>query len=845
MANPFATPTPTPVVGGVKVPWQRPSTRIGSLKAVSDLQVNGTVTFDYVDVGADTANVVRLKTLDELKNCNLTNAIVMNGQSGPYRLLFQSYGSYFFTSSIGDHCRQGLRQIITVPRPNANSPATIRGVIYNDWNNNSAADAGEGIGNVPITLTQNGSTIATAKTDSAGIYTFTNLKQGQYEVSVGAIPDLDVPDTPAKRRVLTVLGGETGTFNFRVLGPAPDAKATIFGNIYNDLNKNGQYDSNEGILSAAVSVKSGTGATVATATTDSSGRYSFTVDPGNYKVVISALPGYNVPDLPVVKDIMAGAGAQVQYNYHIIAPPLDAKATLQGSVYNDKNSNGSPDSGEGIGSVPITVTNTQTGQIVATATTGTNGMYSVQVAPGTYRISIGDIPGFPIPATVNKSNVVTATPAGTVNYNYAVSGVPADTKGRVIGAVFWDQNDNGANDAGEGLSGISVTLLSATTNQQLATATTASNGGFSFPDLAPTQYKVLVGVIPGFNIAEAQRSRTVTVPAGSEARFDFRVTGQRGSLDPNGYINGTIYTDYNTNSAPDSGEGIENVEVTVYSVATNQVVQTARTAKDGSYRFTVTPGDYRVVIGAIPNVDATLADRTRLMTIVNGATVPFNFRVLGPRPDAPGTVVGTIFLDKDLNNQPSAGEGIAGVKVDVTTATGQIVNSSTTDASGKYSITVPPGQYKALIGTIPDVDVPISYRTRDVTVNPAGTASFTFRLTPPPGPAPAPAPSSPGAVPNTPSLTPITWTRPATPITALPEINIRVGDSVNFDYTTNHNVVLFPSQLAFQDCDWSNAPTLKAAGPYTHTFTKAGTYYFGCTTGDHCARGMKVKVNVA
>lgn len=77
-------------------------------------------------------------------------------------------------------------------------------------------------------------------------------------------------------------------------------------------------------------------------------------------------------------------------------------------------------------------------------------------------------------------------------------------------------------------------------------------------------------------------------------------------------------------------------------------------------------------------------------------------------------------------------------------------------------------------------------------------------------------------------------------------MSLHVGDKLTFNYTSIHNVYLFPGASSYSNCDFSSAAALATSGPYTYTFQATGSYYFGCAVGTHCASGgMHLAVTVA
>lgn len=79
-----------------------------------------------------------------------------------------------------------------------------------------------------------------------------------------------------------------------------------------------------------------------------------------------------------------------------------------------------------------------------------------------------------------------------------------------------------------------------------------------------------------------------------------------------------------------------------------------------------------------------------------------------------------------------------------------------------------------------------------------------------------------------------------------PPVSATVGDNLIFNYAGGHNVEEFPDPTAFGACDFSSATFLNGAGPLTIPLTSAGTFYYGCSVGSHCASGsMSVEVLVS
>ncbi|NEQ73047.1 MAG: hypothetical protein F6K23_08130, partial [Okeania sp. SIO2C9] len=149
---------------------------------------------------------------------------------------------------------------------------------------------------------ENGNPITTT-TDNNGDYIFTDVEPGEYQVQEINSPDFpnDISDqdnsddgdpTDSDTTVDNIVGvtvepGEADTDNDFVDGN----NASISGTVFEDTDNNGTGDIPlEGVT---ITLRDDQGNNVATTTTGSDGTYSFNdVEPGDYEVVQTNLPGY-------------------------------------------------------------------------------------------------------------------------------------------------------------------------------------------------------------------------------------------------------------------------------------------------------------------------------------------------------------------------------------------------------------------------------------------------------------------------------------------------------------------------------------------------------------------------
>ncbi len=552
-------------------------------------------------------------------------------------------------------------------------PVTAGGTVYEDTNDSGALVSGDpGISGVTLTLSgtndQGTSINVTATTNASGAYNFSTdssgnaLRPGTYAITetlpsgyltraatVGTVNGTSDGSVVSAAKIGSVVLAESQSgvsYNFGNLKPV-----TVGGTVYEDTNDSGALVSGDPGISGVTLTLSGTNdqgtAITVTATTNSSGVYSFTTDsssnllrPGTYAITETLPSGYltgaatvgtvnGTADGSVVSAtkvgsvVMAESQSGVSYNFGNLKP-----VTVGGTVYEDTNDNGALNTGEpGISGVTVTLsgTNDKGASITATATTNASGLYSFTtdsggntLRPGTYAITetmpSGYLPGAATVGTVNGSadgSVVSATKVGSVVMAESQSGISYNFGNlkpvALAGTVYEDVNDTGALVSGDpGISGVTVTLSG--TNDQgtsiTATATTSSSGTYSFTTdsngnaLRPGTY-VLTETLPSAFLTGAANVGTVNGTADGAvvsatkigsivlAESQSGISYNFGNLKP-GIINGVVYEDTNDNGVLDSGEpGIGGVTLTLSG--TNDLGQsitaTTTTSEGGTYTF--------------------------------------------------------------------------------------------------------------------------------------------------------------------------------------------------------------------------------------------------------------------
>jgi serine-aspartate repeat-containing protein C/D/E len=535
-------------------------------------------------------------------------------------------------------------------------PITLSGTVYDDPNINNIHETGEpGIAGVQLSLLElvNGSYTATGKTtttDANGDYEFTGLLPGTYRVvesqpsgylSVGSTPGTVNGATRGSSTSEDILssinleGGDDSIHNdFAEVKPA-----SISGYVYVDTDNDGVYDSSESpIANVTVALLDADGnATGKTATTNTSGYYSFTgLMPDTYGVEETQPAGYidGLDTAGTVNGTAKGVAQStldridgvalgddesgVNYNFGELLP-----ASISGYVYVDADNDGVRDSGESpIGNVAVALLDSSGNATGKTTTTDDTGFYRFDnLAPGIYGVKetqpSGYLDGLDTAGTIGGATKGTAHNPGDlidvislgsgesgINYNFGEL-LPAS----ISGYAYVDANNNGVYDSGETpIANVTLTLLDSSGKSTGKTATTNDQGYYSFKDLLPGTYGVketqpsgyfdgldaagtIGGTIKGTAHNPGDLIDAVPLVSGDTGvHYDF------GELQP-ASISGRVYADLNNTATFDSTDTpLAGVTVKLYQHGCETIVATAVTDANGKYSFTnLAPGTYCVV----------------------------------------------------------------------------------------------------------------------------------------------------------------------------------------------------------------------------------------------------------
>jgi uncharacterized repeat protein (TIGR01451 family) len=507
-------------------------------------------------------------------------------------------------------------------------PGSIGDRVWSDLNGDGVQDPGEpGLATVGVTLRldadNNGSfetVVGSTSTDGSGIYSFGNLAPGSYQVDVdgASAPPGSTLTTPDPIAVTLTEGLDVTDADFGFQPPAPPA-GQIGDTVFSDTDGDGVQDAVEpGLGGVLVTLlqdtdNNGTFETTVTSTiTSGAGTYLFTGLPaGSYRVDVTS-PSGQTPTTPVTQTVaLADNEVRLDVDFGFRPPAPPAAGEIGDFVWNDVNGDGVQDPGEaGVNGVLVSLRLDTDGDgfyetVAATQTTAGNGAYLFgNLPPGLYRIV----------ATVPAGQSATTPTAVSVNLGAGQSVLTADVGLRAtppapgsIGDRVWnDANSDGVQDPGEvGVNGATVTLRQDTdgdgTYETVVTTTvTAGDGDYSFPNLPPGSYSVVVtptaGTTPttppivivalsGGQVVTTADVGLSTIPAAA------------------GSIGDRVWSDTDRDQVQDPGEpGVNGVTVTLLQDIDGDgtyetTVGTTTTSGDGGYTFTaLPPGRYQVVI---------------------------------------------------------------------------------------------------------------------------------------------------------------------------------------------------------------------------------------------------------
>ena len=293
---------------------------------------------------------------------------------------------------------------------------------------------------------------------------------------------------------------------------------------------------------------------------------------------------------------------------------INALLSLNASLYYDIDNSRNHSSADCFADIACDLL-AKDGTLITSLTSDENGVLPLlQLLPGEYILSfplnhvllihenaVQVENGWQLPLTLNESLVKEGLEVGVLVY--------ATLKGNA-----WSLDH-----VNSALSGITIHLLSATDNQQIATTTTNEKGAYSFTHLVPGSYKIApelpeaslfprtVDIVEKNSVilADSENGKLghsesiVILMGGTIEHFDFGF-GEIGS------IGDFVWLDENKNGMHDIGEvGLPEIQISMYQYG--QLVASTKTNPFGYYSFdALYPGTYTMKLTASPELTTTL-----------------------------------------------------------------------------------------------------------------------------------------------------------------------------------------------------------------------------------------------
>jgi beta-glucanase (GH16 family) len=517
-----------------------------SHQVIGTTVTNGSGWYDFVDVGAGTYQVQY--TIPANQEVKPGTALSATGLSGT------------FTVAAGAN--------VIAPQGSYISVATLNGQVL-------LQNTGES--GVAVSLVNSaGATVGTTTTDSNGNYSFTNLATGSYSLDYATpsgqqlVGSSTVNATTGISTPIALTAGATTAAPTVSFAPLP---ATISGSVtFAGATQSG----------ITVSLLNSSGTVVGTATSDSTGAFSFTgLSAGSYQLsytapsgeVLQSGPASSSTGLTQAVAVTAGQTLTMATENLAVAP-----ATLAGSVVY---------AGSGQSGVTISLLDS-TGTVVSTTHSDSTGSFSFSgLTPGSYQVSYTPpaneiLSSGPANSTTGVTSTVTLTAGQTTT-------LAPETLSPATCSVSGTVDVNGV-----ALAGDTISLLSSA-GKVLATTTTDSTGTFGFSGLSAGSYEVSYAAPHGdaYETGGATAYGTGTTAAMALAAGSSTTLATENLLTNAANIQGLVLH-YGGATDPVYGGGDGGVTVSLLN-ASGSVIATTTTASNGWYIFrSIGAGTYQV-----------------------------------------------------------------------------------------------------------------------------------------------------------------------------------------------------------------------------------------------------------
>jgi len=602
----------------------------------------------------------------------------------------------------------------------------ISGVVFNDTNCNGSFDLAEnGILNTLVYLSDEfGNIIQTVNSSADGSYTFVNVPDGSYNVTVGSGPTGYTSCDNGEYQI-SVSGNNVNGLSSCFCPPIENGG--IGGNVFVDLDDDCFFDDNEVGLPDVEIILIGADGIKTFVTTDDTGHYDFfDLEPGTYTVQIgNYVAGYDFNGTAFVP-VFLGSGDYVGGVNFCYENANTTTGSISGHVFVDEDGDCVLDNGESVlPSIEVILVGPD-GYKVA-AETDEFGDYSfTDLGPGLYTVLVGNAgEGYELVGIGVVTVDLDSGEQDIIHFCY----VGNDSQHNIYGTVYEDGNCNGSYNNGEaGLEGIPVYLSDEFGNIILMTNTDA-DGAFSFLDVVAGDYTISVGNGPDGYTACNNADHVIDLQSDvSNLEFCFCPPVQPGT------ISGTVFVDLDGDCIQGTNEaGIEGVEITLFGADGYKII--LETDEFGNYIFTdLEPGVYTVSIGQIPGGYILVNDGFITVFLEEGDQHT-NANFCLTTEDQFGDITGCIFSDTNCNGVNEEGEpGIIGNNVYLSDEFGNILQTTSTDDNGNFTFeNIIYGEYAVLITGGLDGYVACSAESFDVLLDDNYTGKLSYCFSPPSG----------------------------------------------------------------------------------------------------------------
>ena len=619
---------------------------------------------------------------------------------------------------------------------------SIAGCIFRDRNGDSSIVDEPGIEGVTVTLLHCDGTVAgSTVTNSEGRYVFEELQIGQYYISTGEMSGF-----------VAATGGDSafgqGSYSSTCVDVMPNEERELkFGYIplsslgdyvFYDENSNGTHEVGDWpITSLQVFLYNSANEQLATTVTNSDGFYLFDNLPAGDYYVIANYPssaylptvtnsdddpsidsnGTDIGNMQVSSELInlfdGNSNLTIDFGF------VKRTASITGTYFRDGEADGSMAGNSGIPGAMVAFYNCN-GALIATRTTDANGQFTFTGFVGqNYHIVFSPVAGM-MSSTLGESqidNVFTegSTACFTIQDETTVTINGAAIPYSRVGDMVWDdENRNGIYDDGEnGMENVEITLFDSN-SQLVATTFTNAEGIYIFENLLPDMCYIEIKPVADYEITESNAGSDDSIDSdasmvnGVISSESFNLVDGYENMDMDfgfrrsgGSVSGRLWDDGDGNSIYENEGGIADRMIRLISCDGTEITSTV-TNVDGVFNFTQIPaGDYYVVVEDLQGGVFALGGESQITNLIEqGATDCFSVTVaqnlellMGIIPTS--TIGDFIWIDQNQNGTQDATEiGLSNVSINLLDVGGQVINSTQSNADGRYSFTeVPAANY--------------------------------------------------------------------------------------------------------------------------------------------------------